>query len=184
MPHKRNPIGSENLCGLARVVRSNSVAALESVALWHERDISHSSVERIIFPDSTILVDYMLARLTNILKKLLVYPSRMISNLNLTGGLVYSQRLLLALVQSGVQRKKAYEVIQRHAMTAWKQQGDFQSLVSKDTLIARHMSQVEINQCFEPRSYIRYLDHMFGRVFGSTTHSGAFKKGKLQTRKE
>ena len=114
MPHKRNPIGSENLCGLARIIRSNSLAALENVALWHERDISHSSVERIIFPDSTILIDYMLVRLANLLTNLVVYPDRMLKNLNLTGGLVYSQRLLLILVDRGVERKAAYQAVQQN----------------------------------------------------------------------
>src|SRR6185436_8512735 len=123
-----NPIVSENLCGLARVVRANSLAAMENVALWHERDISHSSVERIIMPDSTILVDYMLVRLTDLIKNLLVYPERMKRNLDLTGGLVYSQRLLLELVERGAQRKEAYEAVQRCAMVAWKGRAGFHDL--------------------------------------------------------
>ena len=131
MPHKRNPIASENLCGLARVVRSNSLAAMENVALWHERDISHSSVERIIIPDSTILLDYMLVRLTKVLSKLVVYPKTMMKTLNQTGGLIYSQRLLLALIHKGAIRKDAYEQVQKHAMTAWKNQGSFQTLIER-----------------------------------------------------
>jgi adenylosuccinate lyase len=186
MPHKRNPVGSENLCGLARVVRSNSLAALENVALWHERDISHSSVERIIMPDSTVLVDYMLVRMNTILKKLTIYPVKMISNLNLTGGLIYSQRLLLALVEKGAARTEAYETIQRHAMVAWKQHGDFQNLVEKDSLVKRYLTQKEIAACFEPQSYLRYQDQIFSRVFGRRSLS--FKsqqtngKGKTKPR--
>jgi adenylosuccinate lyase len=168
MPHKRNPVGSENLSGLARVIRGHSLAALENVALWHERDISHSSVERIILPDSTILLDYMLVRLNKILKTLLVYPKRMMTNLNLTGGLVYSQRLLLALVEKGAVRTEAYEAVQRHAMAAWKGQGDFQSLVEKDAFISRHLSRKEIASCFDPQLYLKHQDQIFTRVFGTS----------------
>ena len=170
MPHKRNPVGSENLSGLARIIRGHSLAALENVALWHERDISHSSVERIVFPDSTILIDYMLARLTKILKNLQVYPQRMLANLNMTGGLVYSQRLLLALVEKGATRKESYEVVQGHAMTTWKNQGDFQDLICKDPFVTRYLSKREIADCFEPKSYIRHQKHVFSRVFGRKTH--------------
>ena len=166
MPHKRNPVASENLSGLARVIRGHSLAALENVALWHERDISHSSVERIILPDSTILLDYMLVRLNKVLKKLLVYPNRMLANLNLTGGLVYSQRVLLAMIEKGALRREAYEAVQRHAMTAWKGQGDFQSLVEKDSFIARYLTPKAIASCFEPTSYLKHQDHIFTRVFG------------------
>ena len=167
MPHKRNPVGSENLCGLARVIRANSLAALENVALWHERDISHSSVERIIIPDSTILLDYMLVRLTQLLKNLVVYPERMLKNLNLTGGLVYSQLVLLALVDRGVERKAAYEAVQRNAMEAWEGQGDFYDLVSRDPLISKKLAPAEIQACFEPEWYVRHLDEVYRRVFGS-----------------
>ena len=167
MPHKRNPVGSENLCGLARVIRANSLAALENVALWHERDISHSSVERIIIPDSTILLDYMIVRLTQLLKNLVVYPERMLENLNLTGGLVYSQRVLLALVDRGVERKAAYEAVQRNAMEAWEGQGDFYDLVSRDPLISKKLAPAEIQACFEPEWYVRHLDEVYRRVFGS-----------------
>jgi len=167
MPHKRNPVGSENLCGLARVIRANSLAALENVALWHERDISHSSVERIIIPDSTILIDYMLVRLTQLLKNLMVYPERMLENLNRTGGLVYSQRVLLALVDRGVERKTAYEAVQRNAMEAWEGQGDFYGLVSQDPLISKKLTPAEIKACFEPKWYVRHLDEVYRRVFGA-----------------
>jgi adenylosuccinate lyase len=169
MPHKRNPIASENLCGLARVVRANSLAAMENVALWHERDISHSSVERVILPDSTILVDYMLVRITDLIKNLLVYPDRMRRNLDLTGGLVYSQRLLLALVDKGAQRKDAYEAVQRNAMEGWKSGAGFQDLVGKDPFITRYLNQAEIKACFDPSYYLRHLDKIYRRVFGRSS---------------
>jgi adenylosuccinate lyase len=168
MPHKRNPIVSENLCGLARLVRVNSLAAMENVALWHERDISHSSVERVIMPDSTILTDYMLARVTDVITNLVVYPERMKRNLELTGGLVYSQRLLLALIDKGAQRKESYEAVQRNAMAAWRGGGSFSDLVSKDPFITRHLMSAEILSCFDPRYYLRHVDKIFRRVFGSS----------------
>ncbi|HET6675035.1 MAG TPA: adenylosuccinate lyase [Nitrospiraceae bacterium] len=166
MPHKRNPIISENLCGLARLVRANSLAAMENVALWHERDISHSSVERVILPDSTILIDYMLARITDLIRKLVVYPERMKRNLELTGGLVYSQRLLLALIEKGAQRKESYEAVQRNAMAAWKGGGAFSDLVNKDPLITHYLTAEEIASCFNPVYYLRHLDAIYRRVFG------------------
>ncbi len=165
MPHKRNPIVSENLCGLARLVRANSLAAMESVALWHERDISHSSVERVIMPDSTILIDYMLAKVTDLIKHLVIYPNRMKQNLELTGGLVYSQRLLLALIEKGAQRKESYETIQRNAMAAWKGASGLQELVGKDAFVTRHLKKSEIAACFNPRYYLRNLDRIYHRVF-------------------
>ncbi len=171
MPHKRNPVGSENLCGLARVVRANSVAAFDNVALWHERDISHSSVERIILPDSTILIDYMTVRLTRLLDQLVVYPDRMLKNLHLTGGLVYSQRLLLALVNLGMERTAAYEAVQRHAMRAWKQRGAFQDLVEQDPVISKVLTRAAIRACFEPRWYCRHINQVYRRVFGATDAS-------------
>ena len=176
MPHKRNPIVSENLCGLARLVRANSVAAMEDVALWHERDISHSSVERVILPDSTILIDYMLARVTDLITNLVVYPQRMKRNLELTGGLVYSQRLLLALIEKGAQRKESYEAVQRNAMAAWKGGGTFSDLVSKDAFITRHLTPAEISSCFDPRYYLRHVDRIFRRVFGSTVGRSGRRK--------
>ncbi|MDT3779934.1 adenylosuccinate lyase [Nitrospira sp. MA-1] len=171
MPHKRNPISSENLCGLARVVRSNSLAAMENVALWHERDISHSSAERIILPDSTILINYMLVRLTNMLSKLVVYPERMMATLNQTGGLIYSQRVLLALLDKGAIRKNAYEHVQQQAMAAWKGAGSFQSLIEGDPFIAKHLSAKEIATCFNPRAYLRNQQQIFRRVFGMNPQS-------------
>jgi adenylosuccinate lyase len=167
MPHKRNPIGSENLCGLARIVRANSLAAMESVALWHERDISHSSVERVIMPDSTILIDYMLVRITDLIRNLIVYPQRMKQNLELTGGLVYSQRLLLALIEKGSQRKDAYEAVQRCAMSAWKGRAGFHDLVSKDPFITKRLTHSQIQSCFDPKYHLRHLDKIFKRVFGA-----------------
>ncbi len=166
MPHKRNPIASENLCGLARLVRANSLAALENVALWHERDISHSSVERVIMPDSTILIDYMLVRLTDMLDNLLVYPSRMRQNLELSGGLIYSQRLLLALIDAGAQRKEAYETVQRNAMQAWRGDAGFQDLVLKDPMITKFLGADRIRACFDPKHYLAHLDELYARVFG------------------
>ena len=172
MPHKRNPIVSENLCGLARLVRANSLAAMEDVALWHERDISHSSVERVIMPDSTILTDYMLSKVTDLIKHLVVYRDRMRRNLELTGGLVYSQRLLLALIEKGAQRKESYEVVQRNAMASWQGAGGLQELAGKDPFITRHLKGREIAACFNPQYYLRHLDRIYHRVFqkrGSTT---------------
>ncbi|MDH5666901.1 MAG: adenylosuccinate lyase [Nitrospira sp.] len=166
MPHKRNPIISENLCGLARIVRANSLAAMENVALWHERDISHSSVERVIMPDSTILIDYMLARVTDLVDRLVVYPDRMKRNLELTGGLVYSQRLLLALVEKGAQRKESYEAVQRSAMASWRGAGGLHDLVAEDPFITKHLSTQEIAGCFDPKYYLRHVDDIFHRVFG------------------
>jgi adenylosuccinate lyase len=173
MPHKRNPIASENLCGLARVVRGNSLAAMENVALWHERDISHSSVERVIMPDSTILIDYMLARITDVIEHLVVYPANMKRNLDLTGGLVYSQRLLLRLIEKGAQRKESYEAVQRNAMASWKGEGGLQELVGRDPFVTKHLTATEIRSCFDPKYYLRHLDKIFRRVFGSETRSPA-----------
>lgn len=184
MPHKRNPVGSENLCGLARVIRGHSVAAMENITLWHERDISHSSVERIIIPDSTILIDYMLARLTTLMKNLVVYPSRMLKNLETTGGLVYSQRLLLALVDQGVERKTAYEAVQRNAMAAWQGLGHFQELVAKDPLIREKLSPARIRSCFEPRSYLRHAAQIYRRVFGTAAEHTPSKRSTAKTRRK
>jgi adenylosuccinate lyase len=168
MPHKRNPIVSENLCGLARLVRSNSLAAMENVALWHERDISHSSVERVIIPDSTILVDYMLARFTNLMADLVVYPERMKSNLELTGGLIYSQRLMLELIRQGAPRVQSYEVAQRLAMTAWKGRASFRDLVEKDPFVTKHLTPRAIETCFDPAAYTRHVRTIFKRVFAAS----------------
>ena len=168
MPHKRNPIVSENLCGLARLVRANSLAAMENVALWHERDISHSSVERVIMPDSTILIDYMLGKVTDLIKHLVVYPASMKRNLDLTGGLVYSQRLLLTLIEKGAQRKESYEAVQRNAMASWKGAGGLQKLVEQDPFISQHLTKSEIAACFNPKYYLRHLDKIYRRVFSDS----------------
>jgi len=165
MPHKRNPIGSENLCGLARVVRANSHAALENVALWHERDISHSSVERIILPDSTILLDFMLARLESILATLRVHRDRMRSNLDLTGGLIFSQQLLLQLVQQGMMRDEAYALIQSLATKAWEGGTPFRTLVERDDRVTRSLTRTELNRCFSVEPFLAHVDVVFARLF-------------------
>jgi len=165
MPHKRNPIGCENLSGLARVVRSNAIASIENIALWHERDISHSSVERIIIPDSTILVDFMLNRLKDILKKLHVYPERMKENINLSYGLYHSQRLLLALVEKGLSREQAYSIVQKNAMKSWQKRINFKELVLQDEEIKKYLSQKEINNIFEISYYLRNINYIYNRVF-------------------
>src|SRR3989338_10582248 len=149
MPHKRNPVGCEQICGLSRVVRANAQAALENVALWHERDISHSSVERIILPDSTTLVDYLLARTTRIVDTLLVYPERMKRNLEMTRGLVFSGQLLLDLAAKGVLREQAYLWVQRNAMKAWEQDEDFRALVAADADIAHALTAEALNAAFD-----------------------------------
>ncbi|HQK88912.1 MAG TPA: adenylosuccinate lyase [Acidobacteriota bacterium] len=165
MPHKRNPVRCEQICGLARVVRSHVLAALEDQALWHERDISHSSVERIILPDSTTLVHYMLRTLTGIVAGLHVYPEAMRRNLALTRGLIYSGQLLLALTERGVLRETAYAWIQRAAMRAWETGGDFQALVLADADIRRHLSEAEIARQFSLEHQLRHVDAIFRRVF-------------------
>jgi adenylosuccinate lyase len=166
MPHKRNPISAENICGLARVVRSNALAALENVALWHERDISHSSVERIIAPDSTTLVNYMLNRLTAIVDRLVVYPEAMKRNLELTHGLIYSQQLLLALARKGASREDAYRVVQKAAMDAWEGKDDFKQLLITDGEISCWLSQEEIDNIFNLNYHLTYVDYIFDRVLG------------------
>ncbi len=166
MPHKRNPVGCENLSGLARVVRANALAALENVALWHERDISHSSVERVIIPDSTILVDYMLNRLKGILKGLHVYPDRMMENLNRSFGLYNSQRVLLALTEKGLTREDAYQLVQRNAMKSWQERRDFREVLREDSDVLKHLTEEEIDQIFKLDHYLRNVDFIFKRVFG------------------
>ncbi len=168
MPHKRNPILSENLCGLARLLRGNALAALENVPLWHERDISHSSVERLIAPDSTVLLDFMLSRLTRLLKNLTVYPMNMTRNLNLTHGLIFSQGLLLALIGKGLSRDRAYRLVQRPAMQVWEQGGEFSALVQGDAEIARYLTPTELAPLFELSRYLRHVDAIFARVFGGS----------------
>ncbi|NWF99037.1 MAG: adenylosuccinate lyase [Nitrospirae bacterium] len=165
MPHKRNPVGSENLSGLARIVRANSIAALENIALWHERDISHSSVERIIIPDSTILVDYMLQRMKGILSGLQVYEKNMKRNMAKSYGLFNSQRVLLALIEKGVTREKAYELIQKNAMNSWKTGKQFKMLLKKDKEIKKFLTPKEIEEIFDLKYYLKNIDYIFDRVF-------------------
>jgi adenylosuccinate lyase len=165
MPHKRNPILSERICGMARTVRANSIVGLENVALWHERDISHSSAERIVLPDSSVTLDYMLDKTASLLDGLVVYPERMLENLRATRGLVFSGQLLLALTQSGVSRETAYEWVQRNAMPVWDEGGDFQTLVSADPDIRGHLSREQINRAFSIDTYLRNIDAIFERVF-------------------
>jgi len=166
MPHKRNPVTCEQISGLARVVRANAQAALENVALWHERDISHSSVERVILPDSTILVDYLLNKTTALVDTLVVYPKRMLENLESTRGLVFSGQLLLDLAASGVPREEAYRMVQRHAMRAWEKGLNFRELVEKDKKIASRLSRRQLDGAFELKRQLRNVDKIFARVFG------------------
>ena len=163
MPHKRNPITCERVSGLARVLRGNALASLEDVALWHERDITHSSVERVILPDSTILLDYMLRIFTNIVDKLLVYPDAMKANLEKTGGLIFSQRVMLALVDKGVLREDAYRWVQRNAMARWLEGADFKTNVKKDPDIVQHLSPAEIDECFDTAYPLRNIDTIMAR---------------------
>ena len=165
MPHKRNPVTCEQICGLARVVRANAQAAFEDVALWHERDISHSSVERVILPDSTILVDYLLVKTTNLIDTLVVYPNRMLKNLESTGGLVFSGQLLLDLAQHGMSREDAYRLVQKHAMRAWKEDLNCRELVMKDAEITSRVPPKQIEQAFSIERQLRNVDKIFGRVF-------------------
>ncbi len=167
MPHKRNPVNCEQMCGLARVVRSNMMASYENVALWHERDISHSSVERIILPDSTILVDYMLAKMTGIVSQMRVFPQRMMRNLESTHGLVYSGQLLQDLVEKGMPRDDAYKAVQENAMAAWEAESSFRDSVAHDTRITKYLSPTELEHTFDLQRQLRYVDKLFERVFGA-----------------
>jgi adenylosuccinate lyase len=165
MPHKRNPVQLEQVSGLSRVVRANAQAAYENVALWHERDISHSSTERVILPDSTILVDYMLNKMINLVDTMLVYPERMMRNLNSTGGLVFSGQLLLDLIEAGVLREDAYRIVQRNAMKAWKEELNFRDLVLSDPEITSKVKRPTIENAFELKRQLRNVDKVFKRVF-------------------
>ena len=165
MPHKRNPVLSENLCGLARVLRGNALTALENVALWHERDISHSSAERIIIPDSNIVLDFMIHRLKRVLTNLVVYPENMAANLADSLGLVFSQSLLLALVNKGLSRDEAYRLTQRAAMEVWEQGGTFKGKVLRDPEIGKILSQAELEKIFDLKHHLRHVDALFERVF-------------------
>jgi len=171
MPHKRNPVGCENLSGLARVVRGNLISALENVALWHERDISHSSVERVIVPDTTILIDYMLARLTRILSDLHVYPKRMKENMALSRNLHYSQRVLLTLIDRGLSREEAYGIVQRNAMESWERAIDFRERLAHDPDVTKHLSTKDLEHIFRLDPYLQHIDALYARVFGRPSRS-------------
>ncbi|MFL2920393.1 MAG: adenylosuccinate lyase [Thalassobaculaceae bacterium] len=166
MPHKRNPVLTENITGLARLVRGHVIPALENVALWHERDISHSSVERVIGPDSTIGLDFALARMTNVIDKLIVYPENMQSNLDKLGGLIHSQRVLLELTQKGMTREESYAAVQRNAMPVWLEGKDFRNLLKADSAIEKYLSHSEIDDLFEMSFHMKHIDTIFLRVFG------------------
>jgi adenylosuccinate lyase len=179
MPHKRNPVTCEQISGLARVVRANAQAAYENQPLWHERDISHSSVERIILPDSTTLVDYMLQKTTNLIETMFVYPERMQANLDSTRGLVFSGQLLLDLVEHGVSREDAYRLVQGHAMRAWREGLDFHQLVLGDKSITDRVPRKQIEHAFDLDRQLRNIDKIFGRVFrGKRAKSKKIVKGR------
>lgn len=163
MPHKKNPISCENLCGLSRVVRSNSIAAMENVILWHERDISHSSAERIIFPDSTILVDFMLNRFKNVIDNLVIHEENMLKNANLYGGIIYSQKVLLTLIEKGLSREEAYKLVQKNAHSAFCPNGNFRQNLMNDALITKYLSIEEIEKCFATKDYLSNLNEIFAR---------------------
>ena len=169
MPHKRNPVTCEQISGLARLVRSNTIAAYENIALWHERDISHSSVERVILPDSTILVDYMLAKMTAIVADMRVFPERMKKNLEMTQGLVFSGQLLQDLVEKGMPRDEAYKTVQENAMAAWEKDTSFRERVEKDSRITKYLDKKALEHTFDLKRQLRYVDAIFARVFGEKT---------------
>jgi adenylosuccinate lyase len=166
MPHKRNPILSENLSGLARLIRSYAVAALEDIALWHERDISHSSVERVICPDATIVLDFMLGRFTGLLDRLVVYPQRMLNNLNMTHGVIFSQMVLLALIEKGATREDAYAIVQRHAMKSWEKGLPFRTLLQNDPAVADYLREKDLKNIFDVNNFLNNIGFVFNRVFG------------------
>ncbi len=166
MPHKRNPVGSENITGLARLVRSYCLPAMENVALWHERDISHSSVERMIGPDATVTLDFILARMTGLIDRLVVYPENMARNLDRLGGLIHSQRVMIALTQKGISREDAYSIVQRHAMAVWQGKGDFQALLAADPEVAQALKPAELAALFDLGYHLKHVDTIFARVFG------------------
>ncbi|MFH1645113.1 MAG: adenylosuccinate lyase [Candidatus Omnitrophota bacterium] len=164
MPHKRNPIACERLSGQARILRANAHAAIENIALWHERDISHSSVERVTIPDSTILLDYMLAKMTDLIEHLMVYPENMKKNLHQTGGLIFSQRVMIALIKAGLSREKAYQLVQKHAMAAWKEGKDFKEGLNNDKEVTKVLKPYQVNKCFELDYYLRNIPKIFKRI--------------------
>lgn len=165
MPHKRNPVLSENISGLSRLVRSYALAALENVPLWHERDISHSSVERVIAPDATIALDFMLGRFTGLVDKLVVYPDRMLANLNMTRGVIFSQIVLLALIEKGTTREDAYAVVQENAMKSWQEGIEFRTLLERDERVRQHLSTADLDAVFDVTRFLKHLDYIFERVF-------------------
>ncbi len=165
MPHKKNPILCENITGLSRIVRANAISAMENIALWHERDISHSSVERVIGPDSTILLDFMIHRLKGIIDGLVVHPENMMKNLNLTKGLIFSQQVMLSLAKKGLERQKAYDMVQRNALKVWNEGIDFKTALLQDKDIMSYLSPDEIERIFDLKYHLRYVDHIFERVF-------------------
>jgi adenylosuccinate lyase len=172
MPHKRNPIASENLCGLARLIRNHATASLENIPLWHERDISHSSVERVIIPDATILLDYMLHRFTRTIRGLVVYPDRMAKNLAATGGTIYSQAVLLLLVEKGMAREQAYEVVQSAAMEVFHHGGDFKTAIASNAVVVAHLTAEALSRCFDPKRFVRSVDDIYNRIFSTTEERG------------
>lgn len=165
MPHKRNPVLSENISGLARLVRSYAVAALEDVALWHERDISHSSVERVIGPDATIVLDFMLGRFTGMMDKLVVYPERMLANLNMTHGVIFSQMVLLSLIEKGTTREDAYAIVQKNAMKSWHEGIEFRKLLAQDEIVKKYLEEKDLAGIFNVNNFLKNLDFIFNRVF-------------------
>jgi len=168
MPHKRNPVNCERICGLARILRANAQVALENVALWHERDISHSSAERVIVPDSFLVADFIVSQMREVLSGLHVYPQRMLENLNLTRGLVYSQRVLLALTKTGMAREDAYAIVQKHAMEAWRGDPDLKSRLLADPNVSRVLGKEQLAACFDPAHFTRHVGEIFERVLGGT----------------
>jgi adenylosuccinate lyase len=183
MPHKRNPIGCEQIVGMARLVRSNCQAAFENIALWHERDISHSSVERVILPDSFIALDHMLRRMTRIVGGMVVYPDRMRENLERSRGVVFSGTVLLELAKKGVSREQAYEWVQRNAMRSFHEQKDFRQLLLADPDVTRVIGPTEIELAFDLHEQFRHVDHVFDRVFGrSVSDAGAAPAGGARVR--
>lgn len=166
MPHKRNPVLSENLTGLARLVRGMALPAMEDVALWHERDISHSSVERMIGPDATVTLDFALARLAEIIENLVIYPANMKKNLEALGGLIHSQRVLLALTQRGLSREAAYGIVQRNALAVWRGEGDFLTLLRRDPEVGKALGDAELESLFDLDYHLKSVDFIFDRVFG------------------
>jgi adenylosuccinate lyase len=164
MPHKQNPIACERITGLSRLLRGYAVAAMENIPLWHERDISHSSVERVILPDATILLDYMLQTMTQVISDLAVYPDRMRANLESTRGVIYSGQVLLALMRQGLSRTQAYELVQRCALAAWRNEKDFGEELMRDQAIRRHLTPQALRRCLDPRAHLKYVNHIFKRV--------------------